>query len=413
MTDRVYAIDPRLVEKAARQTSFKDKELSVVIKLSSQIIVNPFAIALDDPGKQLERSLVEVYSQIESESLIKEFLGELLEGSPSHRKRLIAPGLNNENIIHLLNNSKCTENQRILIGMADQNPNITVLLADPDGSGPGLTPGEKAQICDELRRQSIYFASEFIQVRPIITGEGDTDWKYLKSAYLDLRAQGIFTDENLYVDFLEYDTGGWTQLIRDCEKLVSNSSSDNLYIAVFDRDVFVDGKDKIEEELSGREQPAHNGRMANENGFYYLGNKVYSLQIPLPSYRPFPAISIELYYQDEEITREDQRGDENYRLFLSSEFDNNGIGKYHDRDVICSKNYKERISGLLAKGSNQMFIIDEKVRDKETGKDYSLRKGKFAENILNKKANFDNFIFDEFNKIYAIIEQIVADNQLP
>ena len=106
-------------------------------------------------------------------------------------------------------------------------------------------------------------------------------------------------------------------------------------------------------------------------------------------------ISIEFYYKDCEIKREDSNGK---RLFLSNEFDS--------RTQRHRKNTELNCSDSKVRNNNKITIIDNDVYN-QGSENIALPKNDFANYILNKESNFDDFDFSEFEKVFTLISEIL------
>ena len=113
-------------------------------------------------------------------------------------------------------------------------------------------------------------------------------------------------------------------------------------------------------------------------------------------------VLIEHYFTNDEIKRSNEQGQ---RLFLGNEF--NKVGNHNSEDY----NYH-----YIGKLYNTIKIIEREtgknVTDKNGNGDYGLSKKHFAETICNKRPNFNDFSFSEFNKIFDVIREIIKDMQV-
>ncbi len=207
--------------------------------------------------------------------------------------------------------------------------------------------------------------------------EGKTDWKHMKCAEERLIALGY--SFGCAINFEEFeDDRGDKELARMCNTQ-SKTPNDKPMIFVFDRDNLQD-KDikKVVDPLISYKQ---------------CGNNVYSIVIPTPTHRrDTPDISIELYYKDEELQRQDKDG---RRLFLSNEFQI--WGRHKELPLTCTELNKIK--------SPDLSIIISKVCD-DDGKNIALSKNDFAEHIINQEPGFNDFDFTEFINIFRILSQI-------
>ena len=222
---------------------------------------------------------------------------------------------------------------------------------------------------------------------PLVITEGKTDWKHLKNAFLKLQNLGKY--QNLEFEFLEYEddklVNGETGLQKICEH-VSKIPKDNPVICLFDRDI----------------QKTIN-LMHDENiGFKEWGNKTYSFCIPVPHFRQrYKYITIESYYQDNEIRTKDKDG---RRLFFTSEFKEKS-GKHCENPSI---NYGK--IGYLKNNTDELHskIVDSCVYDTNEN-NIALSKSDFASNILNGLDEFSEIDPSEFEAVIRIIDQILEN----
>lgn len=212
----------------------------------------------------------------------------------------------------------------------------------------------------------------------IIFTEGKSDWKHLKKATAKLNIQ-----KNLILFEEEKDIGS-DDLLKMCEHY-SRILQLQKMIFVFDRD-----EKRIIKEL---DKKTEDGKK-----FQTWGNNVYSFYLPVPPHRSEKDcdISIEFFYSNEEIVREDKNS---RRLYLSNEF-NQSSGKHNvEKDIHCQEINKIK--------RDKLCIIDNSVFNKED-KNIALPKDDFACHILDEKLNFDNFGFENFESIFEIIEEILS-----
>lgn len=224
-------------------------------------------------------------------------------------------------------------------------------------------------------------------IQNIIITEGQTDWKHLKNALKKLNVAGKFN--TLDIAFFEYDQktdmgNQKMKTIRDYHALLKN---EYCKIFIFDRDVKA-----INDEFG-------------EGDFLYHGNNVYSMLLPIPEHREkTPDISIEHYYYDVDLFKENSEG---RRLYSVSEFDR--VKKKH-----------KSISNLYAiklKKQSDIAILDDgvmKYDKKICGNDLS-EVAKFGTNIALSKTEFVKYVEDEdvdvstFSSIFNLIEEIIKD----
>lgn len=211
----------------------------------------------------------------------------------------------------------------------------------------------------------------------IVRTEGKSDVKHLRAALRQFQNEGSF--QNLQLR-LESDIGS-PELLRYCQ-YASRSQSPHTRICVFDRD-----EKKIMNQVS-------------ENGqdLKAWDNQVFSLVIPIPDHRSEnDPISIEMYYTDDEIVREDDNG---RRLFLSTEFDEQSC-RHKTEQLSCAEAQKAK--------RRPAVIIDNNVFN-ENHENVALPKDAFAQNVLDRKPNFDDFGFEGFRDLFELISELVHSN---
>ncbi|NLZ61339.1 MAG: hypothetical protein GX904_00930, partial [Acholeplasmataceae bacterium] len=143
------------------------------------------------------------------------------------------------------------------------------------------------------------------------------------------------------------------------------------------------------------------------NPFKFLGNNVYSLQIPVPEHRTNSAICIEHYYTDSELRTEKEIAGKRCRLFLGNEFDNRGISL--DREYHCT--------APRQCGPDKITIIDGDSKTKVTlisdpQVSLALPKTKFAEALLNEENEFSDISSENFKLIFDILKQIILPQEV-
>ncbi|ATH74292.1 hypothetical protein [Bacillus altitudinis] len=223
----------------------------------------------------------------------------------------------------------------------------------------------------------------------IIITEGQTDWRHLKYALKKLNGNDMF--ESLDIEFFEPDKK--TQMgndklkkIRDYHALLEN---EYCKIFIFDRDA-----DDINSEFGDAE-------------VLYHGNNVYSMLLPVPEHRKdTPYISIEHYYFDKDLFREDING---RRLYMVKEFDK--ITKKH---LLIPNLYALKIN----KESSDIGILDFKIMKYEEQEEDLSKVAKDGQNIALSKSNFIKHIENEefkgvnvaaFSSVFTMIEDILQD----
>lgn len=207
----------------------------------------------------------------------------------------------------------------------------------------------------------------------ILFTEGSSDITHLE------HAQKLFAkDLNIYFSA----AGGDDWLLKTREMHTRRPNSDKV-ICLFDRD-----NPSIVERLLAETESGKN--------YQELDNNVYSFLLPVPAHRgEKDGVSIELYYQDEEITRQDNRG---YRLYLSDEFDPKNYKLKSDTSIHTSHR-KPVKNGVKT-------VLDSEVFGSEGN--IALPKQQFADYIQQGENSFNDFSMDEFEKIFKVIREILS-----
>jgi hypothetical protein len=223
---------------------------------------------------------------------------------------------------------------------------------------------------------------------PLLLTEGKTDAMYLRKAIEKLELNAFSNWEIKEISSGETTNNG--VLLRFLNDLQTNRVHTNrLVIGMFDRDVSFDVN--------------VNGQKYNilSESYIKMGNNIYDFAIPVPHNRPQKdQISIEHYFTDNEIKTE-QNGK---RLFIGNEFEKTGVYK-GDEELF----YKAG-----AKVFNTIKIIEHEtncfVTNHEGNNDYSLSKAIFANNVCTNSNGFTNISFDEFHKIFAVLNDIYQNS---
>ena len=218
---------------------------------------------------------------------------------------------------------------------------------------------------------------------PIILTEGKTDAALLgiairklgKEAYKEWEIQQIITGKASSND----------TLLRYLQELRDNMELSKLVIGMFDRDT------KLELEID-RERIDIRTRE-----YFRIAKNVYAFAIPVPHDRPEKdQISIEHYFTDEEIKTEI----EGKRLFIGNEFYNTGV--YKGNEKLCYK--------AAAKVADTIKIIEHEtncyVTNHDGTGDFSISKARFVDCIEQNKPGFSTISFEEFERIFDILEKI-------
>lgn len=227
--------------------------------------------------------------------------------------------------------------------------------------------------------------------KPLIITEGKTDWKHLKHAFKRLNENGKFLD--LDFDFLEYEDDiemGDSHLKALCEQ-TAKLKNNRKVICIFDRD-----DTKIIQSMDG----------LNSSSYKEWGNLVYSFCIPKPSHRDdYKNISIEFYYTDDDIKTIDTNT--NKRLFFTNEIEEIMIKSKTNKNKVTSEIKVLEIPKEDEENDKKIYCEDVALIQNENGISIAHSKNVFAENILNRKAGFNNFEVDEFEKVFSIISEIL------
>ena len=210
--------------------------------------------------------------------------------------------------------------------------------------------------------------------RPLIITEGKTDWKHLKAAFEQLKNDY----PNLDFEFHEFENlnmgnQALSQIIDSYSKVPSNRK----IIAIFDRD-----------------DESINKKYSNEK-FKRLNENLFVFCIPAIS-EDLDKISTEYYYKNDDLKRVDTNG---RRLFDGLEFDSK-LAISNDKQYITS----------IKNDAGKLRIIDCDVyliAESEDKNSIALSKNDFAENILHKKEGFEDIDFENFRKIFDIIQTIL------
>ena len=219
--------------------------------------------------------------------------------------------------------------------------------------------------------------------RPVILGEGITDWKYIKKALERFQAAGEYNDLDLrFREYEDYEGVGWSRLLNFCK--FNMASFPHKVICIFDCD-----EDRILTEAKDPSEP-----------FKYWGNNVYSIILPRPDGRP-DRFCIEQYFTDKEIMTADEKG---RRLYLSSEFDNES-GKhlslpgvhYAKKSPTGSFDYLKR---------KYTLVLPDGVWNAD-GKNIALPKRDFAEFIYDEKKGFEKFNFENFKLLFDVMREVM------
>lgn len=217
--------------------------------------------------------------------------------------------------------------------------------------------------------------------------EGETDAILLNKAKEKL---GIY---DLNIEILPVNKSknqkGNDAIVSLLNTLKCNDVNNNIVIGLFDRDV----KQKVSD-YSNVE------RQLNDMQFVKMSKNTAAFALPVPHDRlEVDQISIEHYFSNEEIMRENEKGQ---RLFLGNEF--NSTGNHIDKSKPF---HYHNIKNLLGTIKIIEHETNNYVTDLQGDGDYSLSKKHFAEAVRDERENFSDFDFSEFNKVFDIVREII------
>ena len=242
---------------------------------------------------------------------------------------------------------------------------------------------KRVKALDPEIKLAIILKDEYNVDKPIIYCEGKTDVKHLKAAFQKLQNDGLYLDLDI-VFFKDYEKANLNnaELLNICETFRKVGTHRDKIICIFDRD-----DRRIREKVSG-----------DSHIYKEWGNNVYSFLLPRPAHRNFEEICIEHLYENNELMTADENG---RRIFLSSEFDKNT--KRHISEELIYKDKKDL-------SIPYPFVIDNRVLNNEKV-NVALPKNDFAEYILENKAGYNNFTFENFKPIFEIIKEIIEKTE--
>lgn len=185
-------------------------------------------------------------------------------------------------------------------------------------------------------------------------------------------------------------TSNNTVLLNFLHSLRDNVQSNQVIIGMFDRDT------PLLTEINGSRVDIRNEK------FVKIGKNIFAFSIPVPHARAeIDQISIEHYFTDEEIKTEL----EGKRLFIGNEFYKTGVCK-SNRSLYYKSGARvaDTIKIIEHESNNYVMNAD------GTG-DYSISKSAFVNAICEEKDSFKGFSFDEFQKIFDVINSIVSSSK--
>lgn len=225
----------------------------------------------------------------------------------------------------------------------------------------------------------------------LVFTEGNTDWIHLKHALDSLSViEPKYDNLKESLEIVEYDSNysvGDSKLKNILEAhLVSRNA--NPIIGLFDSDNI---------SALGEFAPK------KEYAFKNFNNLVFTFCLPKPTHRNVAKNCIEHFYKDDDLKITDEN---NRRLFLSNEFDNETGKLKSNPDIRYIYSFK--------KLKSSESIIDSGVRDKND-KSFALSKKDFALNIKNKNEKFKKVNVNSFRLIFdnliLIVKNINEENQ--
>lgn len=239
--------------------------------------------------------------------------------------------------------------------------------------------------------------------KPLIITEGATDWRHIRAAfnYLSNTEQFGWIKE-LDFELLEYDpensdTDNSLKIQMSAEELVS-MVKDYCKISQNRKMVFIADNDVPN---------VRNKLMDKGKKYKSWGNNVFSLTLPVPSFREnTPNICIEHLYQDSDIKKWVYDQDSKRRVFLGSEFNADGFYIGNDARYFCrDKNSCGESKIQIIDGSGNRKVIEPYGSNSETN--YALTKMDFANKILAGEAPFDQMDFSGFIPLFEVLNEIL------
>ena len=212
--------------------------------------------------------------------------------------------------------------------------------------------------------------------------EGKTDWIILKKAEEALGLQ-------LQISYNELTQEMGDEKLLGILQTFAQKSNPEPLIFIFDHD---------------NQHIIETNSLPNTN-FKSWGNNVFSFVISIPdNIRPScESFSIEMYFSDQELLRKDRQG---RRLFLSNEF--NEKSGNHQTDSTIHLVYPGIVKGHT--NAKRLKIIDANVFD-SNGNNIALSKSDFATYVADGVAPFQDLNFQNFIKIFNIIQEIIEQTR--
>jgi hypothetical protein len=261
---------------------------------------------------------------------------------------------------------------------------ITGVPMSDDSSSRDVEKSARDILC-KLTAREAHTLRNFVTKRPLVITEGKTDWRHIKYALYFFKSHGEFTD--ISIDFFEFDSDvemGDARLSQMCVNAAA-LPSERKKIFVFDRD-----------------NPKMAKEMSSESGsFKDWGNQVYSLCLPVPSFREkYKNLSIELYYTDSDLRVRDPHS--NKRLWFTNEIEvivqpTRGLKTFRALEKpLESDEHEKKVFDIAADQ-----IVD------ANGKSVGLSKSAFVEAIVGNIEISNNFNREAFRQLFNVIRNII------
>lgn len=212
----------------------------------------------------------------------------------------------------------------------------------------------------------------------LIITEGKTDRIHLAAALARLQQQGNFKSLKILFYSWPWLFGGDNILSDFCKSAKSRKFSPIPTIVIHDRDI------------------------KNSESFdnIFFGNNVWSILLPIPEHRLGwdKSISIEHYYSDETLFHTDEN---NRRLFIASEFDNNSLKHKTLPDITIPKRYWKKDHAILTE-----------VKDSANA-NICMTKADFARRIASGMCPLAQTDTDSFLPLFRQIGKILRKHTTP
>lgn len=236
---------------------------------------------------------------------------------------------------------------------------------------------------------------------PLIITEGATDWRHIKAAYESLKQRKEYEWLNqLQFDFLKYDPSN----CNSDNPIKMQMSAEELYTMIKEYSKIYQDKKMIF--IADNDKPGITKNLM-ESGKQYKdwGNNVFSLTLPVPDFRKdTPEICIEYLYMDEELTQWVEKDDWKRRIFLGTEFDEDGFSLATTDNYYCrDKNACTKMQIIDGSGSKKVII----PKSENSNRNYALSKMAFAKMVLGKEKPFEKMSFEGFIPLFEVLRDIL------